>query len=656
MDAINAVFRGFHTIKGVAGFIALDGIGNLAHAAEELLDHARKGQTVLRGAHLDLVFEAVDVMKHAVEDVNRALGGDGIMHPPAQLALLARRIKASLEEPGPEDSAGTAVHPGAGRLGQILVARGDTSAEAVNDALERQRARERDPLGAILRHGSLVSAPVMQEALRIQEAERPNTPIGEILIAMGAVSRDDLEAALQAQRDGTPPPRIGEILVAQGDATPQAVVSALRAQRAEGAEAAPASGGVAVREAVKVDAFRLDQLVDTIGELVIAETMVTQAPELRAVISPALRRRIRQLEKISRELQEMATSLRMVPVRSTFQKMARLVRDLAKKTGKPVEFSMSGEETELDKSVVDKIGDPLVHMIRNAVDHGLEDSPEDRVRAGKAPVGQIALRAYHQGGNIHIEITDDGRGLNRDAILRKAVERGLVPAGESPDDRTVHNLIFEPGFSTAQKLTEVSGRGVGMDVVKRNITALRGQVEITSEPGRGSCFTIRLPLTLAIIDGMVVRVGTERFIVPTLSIVLSVRPRPEELHSAVGSGEMLSLRGRLLPLYRLGRVLDIPRANEDPLSATVMVVESDGRQAGLLIDEILGQQQIVIKPLGQYLRGVPGLSGGAIMPDGNVGLVLDIPGLVRLATQPPDPAHNGNGAHAHSLQGGRSHG
>lgn len=651
MDAVNAVFRGFHTIKGVAGFIALDGIGGLAHATEELLDHARKGHLELRGGHLDLVFEAVDVMKHAIDDVNRALGGDGLLRPAPALETLAHRIKAALDGGASQAPHGVGHQAAATRLGDILIARGDATEEAINDALDRQRARERDPVGAILRHENVVSAAAMREALHIQQTERPTMPIGEILIAMGAASREDVDAALARQQAGGLDPRLGEILVERGDTTPRAVVSALRAQREEPPQA---GGGVAVREAVKVDAHRLDQLVDTIGELVIAETMVTQAPELLSVTSPALRRRVRQLEKISRELQEMATSLRMVPVRPTFQKMARLVRDLAKKTGKPVEFSMSGEETELDKSVVDKIGDPLVHMVRNAVDHGLEDTTEDRVRAGKPPVGNVSLHAYHQGGNILIEIRDDGRGLNRGAILRKAVERGLVPAGEEPDDRAVFNLIFEPGFSTAQKLTEVSGRGVGMDVVKRNIAALRGQVDIESEPGRGSRFLIRLPLTLAIIDGMVVRVGGERFVVPTLSIVLSVRPRAGEIQTAVGRGEMLSLRGQLLPLYRLGRVLDIPEAEDDPERATVMVVESGGRQAGLLIDGILGQQQIVIKPLGQYLRGVPGLSGGAIMPDGNVGLVLDIPGLVKLATQPP--GNNGSRAAARGGPGERAHG
>jgi len=321
----------------------------------------------------------------------------------------------------------------------------------------------------------------------------------------------------------------------------------------------------------------------------------------------------------------------MVPVRATFQKMARLVRDLAKKSGKPVRFVMTGEDTELDKTVVDKIGDPLVHMVRNAVDHGLEATPSERARVGKVETGQIELRAFHRGGNIYIEIQDDGRGLNRDAIIAKARERGLLKEGETLPDRELNNLIFNPGFSTAKKITDVSGRGVGMDVVKRNIEALRGQVEIRTEQGRGSTFSIRLPLTLAIIDGMVVRVGTERYIIPTLSIVRTIQPRPDELATVIRRGEMLTLQGQLIPLFRLNRLFNVDNARTKPEESLIVVVEDDRRQTGIMVDELLGQQQIVIKSLGEALRGTPGVAGGAVMPDGQIGLILDIAGLVRLA-------------------------
>ncbi len=365
--------------------------------------------------------------------------------------------------------------------------------------------------------------------------------------------------------------------------------------------------------------------------MVIAVSMVKQSVDTRNGKKQKLDRQMRQLDKITRELQGMGTSLRMVPIRSTFQKMARLVRDLAKKTGKRLEFIMSGEDTELDKAVVDKIGDPLVHMVRNAVDHGIEDRVEDRRKLNKPDEARVELRAYHRGGNICIEIEDDGKGLDRDAILAKSIERGIIRDGENLSDREIFNLIFEPGFSTAKKITEVSGRGVGMDVVKRNIEALRGQVDIRSEVGKGSVFTIRLPLTLAIIDGMIVRVGKERYIIPTLSIVQSLQPQQKDLSTVLKRGEMLSLQGRLIPMHRLGRLFNHKEAEEDPTKALVVVVENNEDFAGLVVDELLGQQQIVIKSIGEIFQDIPGISGGAILADGRVGLILDVSGLVRLA-------------------------
>ncbi len=386
-----------------------------------------------------------------------------------------------------------------------------------------------------------------------------------------------------------------------------------------------------IRDAVKVDADRLDRLIDTIGELVISESMVSQSSDLRKHATAPLIRQLGQLDKITRELQEMAMSLRMMPVRTTFQKMGRLIHDVAKRTGKQCELILSGEETELDKAVVDGIGDPLVHMIRNAVDHGLEANAEERIKAGKPAKGRVDLRAYHKGGSIFIEVQDDGRGLDRDAILRKAAERGLIRDGEQLSEREIFNLIFLPGFSTAKTVTDVSGRGVGMDVVRKNIEALRGQVDISSQPGQGTKFTIRLPLTLAIIDGMVVNVGQERYIVPTLSIVMSLRPQPGAVKSVLNRGEMLSYQGELIPLFRIDRTFSIKGAVARPEDGLVIIVEEDGKRTGLLADGLLGQQQIVIKTLGDSMRGIPGVSGGAIMPDGNVGLILDVGALVRIS-------------------------
>ncbi len=538
-DALNGIFRAFHTIKGVAGFLGLDDIGKLAHEAENLLDRARKGKLTLTGSAIEVTFSSVDLMKRLVEALRAALeSGCGLISEPELPGLLAS-LRA--------------------------VSAGEASPAAVSDA------------GA--------APPVATAIVSDTDVRIPVAPAAEAAEGRAAATR----------------------------------------------AAPPAAQTVTVKEAVKVDTDRLDRLVDAIGELVIAELMVSQSLQERATVDGELARQLGLLDKITRELQEMATSLRMVPIKATFQKMARLSRDLSVKAGKPVEFVVTGEDTELDKTVVDRIGDPLVHMVRNAVDHGLEASVEARRQAGKPDKGRVELRAYHRGGNIYVELSDDGRGLDRAAILAKAIERGLVREGETLSDREIYNLIFQPGFSTAKKITEVSGRGVGMDVVRRSIEALRGAVEIRSEAGRGSTFSIRLPLTLAIIDGMIVRVGRERYIVPTLSIVRTVQPAPGDVASVLGRGEMLSAGGKLLPLHRLDRLYGVPDAEREPTRALALVIEADGRQTALLVDELLGQQQIVIKSMGKAMQAQPGIAGGAIMPDGRVGLILDPSGLVKLA-------------------------
>ncbi len=633
-DAINAVFRAFHTIKGVAGFLGVEEIQALSHEAENLLDLSRKGGIRLEGQAIDLVFDAVDMLKRCIDAINNALGTGEDLVPQDGLSKVVRAIRGILAAPqaavpAPVADAAAQEKKPSPRLGDILVQSELTTQSAVEEAaLKQQEPAKPKRIGEVLSEDCVTTTRRVNEALEIQK-DMPDKRVGDILVEMGAASEDDVEHAATQQQAPAKAPRIGETLVREGEVEARDVAQALRAQRQPGAK----PGGIRVREAVKVDADRLDQLVDMIGELVISESMVAQAPEIRDDRSTDLARHISLLDKITRELQVTAMSLRMVPVRSTFQKMARLVRDLSKKTGKAVEFSMTGEDTELDKTVVDKLGDPLVHMVRNSVDHGLEASAEERRQAGKPAMGHVELRAFHEGGNIHIEVEDDGRGLNREAILKKAISRGIIGENDRLSDREVWNLIFEAGFSTAQQVTEVSGRGVGMDVVKRNIEALRGKTEIQSTAGKGSIFSIQLPLTLAIIDGMVVRVGSERYILPTLSIVLSLQPSENNINTVVGQGEMLSIQGRLLPLFRLYQTLKIEDAVTDPLQGTVVVVEHDGKQAGLLVDEILGQQQIVIKSLGESLRGVPGISGGAIMPDGCVGLILDIGGLVRLAGQ-----------------------
>jgi len=531
-EAVNAVFRSFHTIKGVAAFLGLEHMRTLAHEAEDLLSKARKGQLRLTGEPIDVVLSSVDCMKRLVAFLKRTLADGTPLRTDPHLAALVTRIKAAMEAPTPQPT-----------------------------------------------------PPATRDDLRPAEPVRPAD-----------------EAAPAAE---------------------------------EAATATPRAGGGRLKESFKVDADRLDRLVDTIGELVIAESMVSQSADLAAAASPRLSSQLRLLDKITRELQEMATSLRMKPIRVTFETMARVVRDLAKKAGKQIRFTMSGEDTELDKSLVDRISDPLIHMVRNAVDHGIE-TPDERAATDKSPVARVNLRAFHKGGSIYIELTDDGRGLDRERILAKARERGIIGPDEELDERETFGLIFQPGFSTAKQVTDISGRGVGMDVVKREIDALRGQVDIRSEQGRGTTFTIRLPLTLAIIDGMVVRVGAERYIIPTLSIVRSVRAKQQDITTVTHKGELFMMQGKSVPLFRLERLFEKGDGTRNLDESIIVVVEDDMRKTGLVVDELVGQQQIVIKSLGETMQGIAGIAGCSIMPDGNVGLIVDIAGLVRLT-------HTGHG-------------
>jgi two-component system chemotaxis sensor kinase CheA len=373
---------------------------------------------------------------------------------------------------------------------------------------------------------------------------------------------------------------------------------------------------------VKLDTRKLDALVDLVGELVIAQSMVVQHPGVQAHKDRDLERHLRQLSRITTDLQHNAMSMRMVPVRSVMQKMTRLVRDLATAQNKQVQLHLSGEDTELDRNIVEELADPLLHMMRNAVDHGIE-SPAERQAQGKSAQGNIHLQAAHQGGGILISIRDDGKGLDSAKILSKARQRGLIPADSVPSEKDIYSLIFLPGFSTADSVTEISGRGVGMDVVRGGINKLRGRVDIDSVSGQGTTFNIFLPLTLAIIDGMLVGVGPERFIVPTLAIRESLRPQPGMVSTVQGKGEVISVRGKLIPLVRLSDKLGLPCVARDPCDGIVVVVDSGARHRALLVDSLIGKQEVVIKSLGDTFKHQKGMSGAAIMGDGRVALIID---------------------------------
>ena len=455
------------------------------------------------------------------------------------------------------------------------------------------------------------------DEIQVEEDQVGDKPVGEILVQKGEITSEELAKDLERQKE-EPDKKIGRILVEEKSVEAKSVVAALRDQKKTGKRH--------IDLQVKVDTKKLDNLVDLTGELVIAQSMLRQNQLVLSIRDQKLMHNLGQLNQITSGLQTTAMSMRMVPIKSTFQKMVRLVRDLAKNSGKQVQLKMFGEDTEIDRNVVDELYEPMVHMIRNSVDHGI-GTPEERRKAGKRESGEVHLRAYHQGGNIIVEISDDGRGLNKEKIIEKAKAKNLITDESKISDSEIYNLIFHPGFSTAKQVTDVSGRGVGMDVVKKAIEKLRGKVEINSSTGSGSTFIIKLPLTLAIIEGMLVRVGKEKYVIPALSILESVRPTKEQYSTVEGKGEMILTRGKLIPLIRLNRIFDAECDHNNPWEALVMVVEQNGNQIGLLLDELLGKEEVVIKSLGETLKDTPGIAGGAIMGDGRVGLILDMAGI-----------------------------
>lgn len=527
-EALNAIYRSFHTIKGVASFLGLENTRNLAHQAESMLNLARDGKIELSGDALEVALESVDGLKR-------------------QVSIAEKRLTTT-------------------------------------DALE----------------------------------EDPGLP--------------DLLAAIEAVANGTTVERTftsGSTTAVEKIPERKAASSGPRLDLKESGTASSNH----VKESIKVDRDRLDKLINIIGELVIGQAMVDEEVANWQTETGHESIALSQLNKTVRDLQELSLSLRMVPIGSVFHKMARVVRDLGRKLGKEIRFGTEGDETELDKTVVDQIGDPLLHMVRNAADHGIEQ-PEERVAAGKPAQGKVSLRAFHQGGNIYIEIQDDGKGLDRDSLLRKAIERGIVTENENLSDQEILNLIFAPGFSTAKQVTDVSGRGVGMDVVRRNVEALQGSVSVTSTKGEGSVVTIRLPLTLAILDGLSIRVGEEIFIVPILSVVESFSLHPTNMKRIAGKGEVVMVRGEVVPLLRLSRLFGFSGASpEDVSDSLVVIVEDRGRKYALLVDELLGQSQVVIKNLEANFQKVEGIAGATILGNGHIAFIVDVFGLVALAAR-----------------------
>jgi two-component system chemotaxis sensor kinase CheA len=475
---------------------------------------------------------------------------------------------------------------------------------------------------------AMLAAPSLPPAVAAAAVAPPANPVTPRIDVATAAPAAPSPAGLPPARAPAPEPSAPP--AAAGTVVPDPVPAA-----APGRAASRAAGGAIVR----VDTHKLDSLIDLVGELVIAQSMVVQHPDMVASGDSDLSRAVGQLRGITSDLRRTAMALRMVPIRATFQKMARLVRDLAVQQGKEIQLVLEGEDTELDRTVVDDLSDPLVHMIRNSADHGIE-TPEERARAGKQRCGTITLQAFHKGGYIVIRIADDGRGLSPERIRRKAEERGIVSSTAVLDRREILELIFVPGFSTAETVTDLSGRGVGMDVVRRTIAGLRGKIEIDSSVGSGTTFTLSVPLTLAIIEGLLVGVAGERYVIPTLSVRESFRLHPGMVSTVHGRGEMVMVHGRLMPLLRLrGRLGTAAEATASRADDGVVVVVEAGADARcLLVDELIGKQEVVIKDLGEIFRDRTDFAGAAILGNGRVGLILDVAALVQLREQQGEAA------------------
>jgi two-component system chemotaxis sensor kinase CheA len=524
-EVINQIFCEFHMIKGLAAFLNLTQIYQLANWIEELLDLVSKNELTIAGNNTEIVFEAIDMMKKLIVDLENATKTGKAASEQKSLPQLLTKLKKSVKK-----------------------------------------------------YSSIPSS----KSSQIQENDKE---LDKVFTVKDVPQKQGVTTQVQART---------------GD------------------------------EKIKVSITRLDNLVNMVGELVVAQLMISEEVNTTQASEHNLCRKIAHQSKIIRDLQQLSMSIRMVPIGGVFQKMARLVRDLSRKSGKEINFITTGDETELDRTVVDKISDPLVHMIRNAIDHGIEP-PEERKKNGKNSKGRVELRAYHEAGNIVIEIEDDGKGLNKKRILQKGIEKGIVPKDHDLSKEEILKLVFHAGLSTAQKVTNVSGRGVGMDVFKKSVESLHGRIDISSKSGKGTIFTIRMPLTLAIIDGQIIRVGSNRYIIPINSIDRSLKPTREQLSSVQRRGEMVLVQGKLMPIIRLYKLFNVVPGTEDPTESLLVVVEDEDNKCCLLVDELLGQQQVVIKSLGDGLGKVKGISGGAIMGDGRISLILDIPNLIELA-------------------------
>jgi two-component system chemotaxis sensor kinase CheA len=551
-ESIHAVFRAFHTIKGLAGFLELHGVRNVAHEVETLLDKVRNKKLTITPKIVDLILESTDYLKDEV----------------------------------------AAVHAASNKLPIPTIRNNRPLLEKLRIILAVEEQSETTVVG------------------QTQEPEVVSTPVPS------SVSESAVVAA----------PRNGKSQAKAAGIAAATVTRPVAAQDVPEGEAPFVDRRKSDKGSIRVETAKLDQLMDMVGEMVVAQTILSHNPAVKAARDARLEGDLSQLTRITGEVQRCAMNMRMTPISGLFQKTARLVRDLSRRAAKNVVFEMAGEQTELDKTIAEELSDPLLHMVRNALDHGIE-GPAERIAAGKSPEAQLRLFAQHQAGQIVVGISDDGRGLDPSKIFKKAVERGLVKPDANLSDKEIYQLIFEPGFSTAEKITDISGRGVGMDVVRKHVEKLRGRIEITSEINKGTTFFLHLPLTLAVIEGLVVLVGDSRYIIPIFSIHELMRPTAELLFTVQGRDEMVLIRGELLPMIRLHHRLGITPKTLDPCEGLLIIAESATKRFALLVDDLMGRQEVVIKGLGDTFKENTNLAGCAVLGDGRVGLILDMAGL-----------------------------
>ncbi|HVL02524.1 MAG TPA: chemotaxis protein CheA, partial [Dongiaceae bacterium] len=643
-ETINAIFRAAHSIKGSSSTFGFTPVAEFTHVLETLLDQVRVGQRSLNAEIVDLLLRSVDCLGGMLRSLQGGTALD-VAQSQALIAafntILADKPVATIAVPAASAASASASKDSAtqgwiidfipsvnvlrtgnepARMFRELAELGTLQTTALLDRLPLLNALtpEECHLGWQMRLTTAADKKKIEEVFE-WVADESELRIEPVPAAQSAAAVPELQAApLQAtslQAVSSAPVVIPTDLPELADKTD------VPARSARAAEAA----------SIRVSIDKIDSLVNLVGELVITQSMLGQlGTDFDMSRLARLQEGLAQLEHNTRELQESVMRIRMLPISFTFSRFPRMVRDLSRQLGKKVELKLSGEQTELDKTVMEKIGDPLVHLVRNAIDHGLE-TPEQRRAAGKPEIGTISLNACHQGGNILIDIRDDGRGLNRDRIRAKAIASQLISPTDILSDEQIQDLIFRPGFSTAEQVTDVSGRGVGMDVVRRNIQELSGSIDVKSVAGVGSTFTIRLPLTLAILDGQLIQVGDQVFIIPLVAIVESLLPDPALVNRVAGGCDVFRLRNDYIPIIRLAEVFGIKPSNDGLEKCLLVVVEAGNAKVALVVDDLLGQQQVVIKSMEANYRKVEGISGATILGDGTVSLILDITDLIQMA-------------------------